>query len=77
MKNEREPEKTYKVVFGNDDSNYEEFETLEKAENFSARYLNCKVVVNQEGVNSNNAQFIANFVNDIDDKNSHLKQTIN
>ena len=33
----------YKVIFNQDESNYEEFDSLEKAEEFAKRYVNTEV----------------------------------
>ena len=33
----------YKVIFNQDDKNFEEFETLEKAEKFAKQYANTEI----------------------------------
>ena len=42
---ERKRKKMYRVIFNKDESNYEEFETLEKAEEFAKRYANTEIEI--------------------------------
>ena len=42
----KEELKPYRVVFNGDWNNYEEFDNLEKAENFASRYIGAKIKPN-------------------------------
>ena len=40
----RQRRKMYKVIFNQDEKNYEEVETLEKAKEFAKRYANTEII---------------------------------
>jgi precorrin-6B methylase 1 len=44
----RASEKKYRVIFNGDPTNYEEFETYEKAEKFCKNYANTKIDILDE-----------------------------
>lgn len=46
MKKDKEELKPYRVIFNGNWNNYEEFDNLEKAENFASRYVGAKVKPN-------------------------------
>jgi hypothetical protein len=52
MKKRKNMKKKTRVIFNNDEKNYEEFEKLEDAEKFANRYANAKVQYEEKHIKS-------------------------